>query len=527
MKLKQTLVAAATGASLCLAAGTASALNLGEVWAADQRNGILHIWKQSDLNSGWKKNPRQNTIDLIAATNINGDTLLPSGVSPGANHIIGFSNHPGLDSDSRAIFGYLNGQMQIWKTNGGTLNPTLLETIDVSTVAIGSAENRNSNHMCGGNPQNTLIGCASIFNGEITLIDMDIENDTYTRYPGYPVSLVDLDISPKVPAGSVRHDAVTAVLAEMQADVDAFPDTAPPGAPTDGGVIHAVCSNFDTSGDLWYVTTNFNKAGGNKGGLLIVDVSDPNDPAIIEAVYGDKTDGVRGYGCGLLNTPDSKHMITNVGNKSQDDVEGVLKWKYANNYDWTKTGPVDEATMPQNDDNGDGLPDNSNDVETGVAAGNYAIRAGDAHGSEFAGLGSGFMWQVQRVDDNMQVFPTYGKLKRVNGFSAESSVQPNPAIDVIDRSALGTRMYISTRNAQPRTAIADLVDVRRDPGVMVFAHVLRLQRPRPEDRLDGLQARVRRGWSDAGDRHQLHTRHGSRWRYYYYQQLGPARPEVT
>ena len=59
-------------------------------------------------------------------------------------------------------------------------------------------------------------------------MDMDIENDTYTRYSGYPVSLVDLDISPKVPAGSVRHDAVTAVLAEMQADVDAFPNTAPP-----------------------------------------------------------------------------------------------------------------------------------------------------------------------------------------------------------------------------------------------------------------------------------------------------------
>ena len=142
-------------------------------------------------------------------------------------------------------------------------------------------------------------------------------------------------------------------------------------------MILGVVATFNL-GDLWYVTTNFNKAGGNKGDVLIVDVSDPNDPAIIEAVYGDKTDGVRGYGCGLLNTPDSKHMITNVGNKSQDDVEGVLKWKYANNYDWTKTGPVDEATMPQNDDNGDGLPDNSNDVETGVAAGNYAIRAGDA-----------------------------------------------------------------------------------------------------------------------------------------------------
>jgi hypothetical protein len=459
MKLQKTLVAAATGTTLCLAAATANATNLGEVWAADQRNGILHIWKQSDLN-GSKKNPKQNTIDLIAATNNNGETLLGNGVSPGAMHISGFSNHAGLDPDSRAVFGYLNGQMQIWKTNGGTLNPTLLETIDVSTVAIGSAENRNSNHMCGPSPDNSLIGCASIFNGEITLVSMDVETDTYTRYPGYPVSLVDLDISDKVPAGSVREAAVTAVLDEMQADVDAFPNTAPPGTPTNGGVIHAVCSNFDTSSKLWYVTTHFNKSGGNKGGVLVVDVSDPTDPAVIEAVYGDKTDGVRGYGCGLLNSPDGKYLFTNVGNKSNEDVEGVLKWKYADVYNWDTTGPAEEVEM--------GQVDNSDEVVTGVASAGYAIRSGDAHGAEFAGLGSGFMWQVQRVDDNIQVLPTYGKLKVVNKFSVESSAQPNPAIDVIDRSALGTRMYISTRNAQPRTAIGDLVDVRREPGVMVL-----------------------------------------------------------
>jgi len=459
MKLQKTLVAAATGTTLCLAAATANATNLGEVWAADQRNGILHIWKQSDLN-GSKTDPQQNTIDLIAATNVNGETLLANGVSPGANHIIGFSNHAGLDPDSRAIMGYLNGQMQIWKTNGGTLNPTLLETIDVSTVAIGSAENRNSNHMCGGNPQNSLIGCASIFNGEITLLSMDVETDTYTRYPGYPVSLVDLEISNKVKKNSVRYDAVTAVLDEMQADVDAYPNTADPGTPTNGGVIHAVCSNFDTSGKLWYVTTNFNKAGGNKGGMLIVDVSNPRKPAIIEAVYGDKTDGVRGYGCGLLNTPDSKYMITNVGNKSGDDVEGVLKWKYADVYDYSKTGPADEVEMSQTD--------NSDEPVIGVASAGYNIRRGDAHGSEFAGLGSGFMWQVQRADDMIQVLPTYGDLKVVNKINVETAAQPNPAIDVIDRSALGTRMYISTRNAEPRTAIVDLVDVRREPGVMVL-----------------------------------------------------------
>ena len=445
MKLQQTLVAAATGATLCLASATANAINLGEVWAADQRNGILHIWKQSDLNS-WKRNPRQKTVDLIAATNINGDTLLPNGVSPGAMHISGFSNHSGLDPDSRAIFGYLNGQMQIWKTNGGTLNPELVETIDVSTQALGSPG--NSLHMCGSSPDNKLIGCASIGNGEITLVSSDVETDTYARYPGYPLNILDLGISDDVPAGSVRESAVNAVLAEMKADTD--------GA----GIIHAVCSNFDTSSKLWFVTTNWSAGGGNKGGVLVVDVSDPTDPAVIEAVYGDKTDGVRGYGCGLLNTPDNKYMITNVGNKSGDDVEGVLKWKYADLYDWTKTGPADEVEMSQ--------ADNSDDVDLQYTSQNFDIRSGDAHGSEFAGLGSGFMWQVQRVDDNIQVLPTYGKLKVVKKISVESSAIPNPQIDVIDRSALGTRMYISTRNAQPRTAINDLVDVRREPGVMVL-----------------------------------------------------------
>ncbi|MGB5397867.1 MAG: hypothetical protein WBN96_12020, partial [Gammaproteobacteria bacterium] len=420
------------------------------MWVADQRNGILHIFKQSDLNNGWK-DAQQTTIDLIAATNNNGETLLPSGVSPGGMHISGFTNHSGLDPDSRAIMGYLNGQMQIWKTNGGTLNPELVETIDVSTQAIGSAQNLNSNHMCGSTPDNTLIGCASIFNGEITLLSMDIETDTYTRYPGYPVDLLDLGISGKVPAGSVREAAVNAVLAEMQNDADIV---------TPGSFIHAVCSNFDTSSKLWYVTTNWSAGGGNKGGMLVVDVSDPTAPAVIEAIYGDKDDGIRGYGCGLLNTPDGKYMVTNVGHKSNTDVEGVLKWKYADIYDWSKTGPADEVEMSQ--------ADNSDEPVLGVANASYSSRSGDAHGSEFAGLGSGFMWQVQRVDDNIQVLPTNGKLKVVNKISAESSAQPNPTIDVIDRSALGTRMYISTRNAQPRTAISELVDVRREPGVMVF-----------------------------------------------------------
>ncbi len=308
--------------------------------------------------------------------------------------------------------------------------------------------------MCGGNPQNTLIGCASIGNGEVTLVSTDMENDVYGVYPGYPILIEDLPIHPDVAAatGTARKAAVEAVLADLD----------------DDGLVHAVCSNFDTSGDLWYITMHQASSGGLKGGVMIVDVSDPVNPGVIDAVYGTKADGLLGYGCGLLNTPDGKSLITNVGNKNQDDVEGVLRWNFADAYDFSKTGPVDEADMTQNDDNDDGLPDNSDDRNDAFTSANFDIRAGDAHGAEFAGLGSGFMWQVQRVDDNIQIFPTYGKLRVVNKIRVESSAIPNPQIDVIDRSALGTRMYVSTRNAQPRTAINDLTDVRREPGVVVL-----------------------------------------------------------
>ena len=51
----------------------------------------------------------------------------------------------------------------------------------------------------------------------------------------------------------------------------------------------------------------------------------------------------------------------------------------------------------------------------------------------------------------------------------ETASNPNPAPDVIDRSAFGTRMYVSSRSAVPITAIGTLTDTRRTPGVFVLS----------------------------------------------------------
>ncbi len=420
MNLNRTMLAAATGATLCLTATTSSAINLGEVWSADQANGILHIFKQSDLNNPGVDADQQK-IDLGAATTANGDTLINTKM-----HISGFTAHSGLSSKSRAVLGYLGGQMQIWKTNGGPAAPTLVDTFEASSIAAGSA--KDSMHMCGPSPDSSLIGCSSIGNKEIVLFSMDVDTDTYTRIGGFP--LADLEIHPRV--NGAKLAAVEAAIAN--------------GALSGS----AVCNNFDTNSNLLYVTTN---VGGTMGGVLVLDVKKPNKPRIRDAVFGGKEDGL-GYGCGLLNSQDGKYMYTNVGNQTADDFEGVLKWKHRDAYNNRRSGPRDRVEMTQQDNTAEGYP---------------ATKSGDAHGAQLAGLGGSFIWEVQRVDDTIQVVTASGPLQVVNSIDMETASNPNPAPDVIDRSAFGTRMYVSSRSAVPITAIGTLTDTRRTPGVFVLS----------------------------------------------------------
>ncbi len=423
MKLKQTLVAAATGATLCIATATTSATNLGEVWSADQANGILHIFKQSELNDPGT-DAMQQKVDLGAATTAKGQSLNNTKM-----HISGFTNHSGLSSKSRAVLAYLGGQMQIWKTNGGPAAPELISTHDVSVDDDGSGPRVTSLHMCGPSPDNSLIGCSSIGNKEIVLFSMDVDTDTYTKIGNFPLS--GLQIHPKVKG--VKLAAVLAAIAK--------------------GALNgsAVCNNFDTKSNLLYVTTNI---GGTMGGVLVLDVRKPNKPRIRDAVFGGKADGL-GYGCGLLNSKNGKFMFTNVGNQTDQDFEGVLKWRHADAYDNSRSGPRKSVEMTQKTDSYPDVPG----------------KAGDAHGAQLAGLGGGFIWEVQRVDDVIQVVTATGKLQVVNSIDMETASNPNPAPDVIDRSALGTRMYVSSRSAVPITAIGSLKDTRRTPGVFVLGTV--------------------------------------------------------
>lgn len=420
MKLKTKLTALAVVAGI-FTAGAANATDLGEVWSADQANGILHIFKQSELNDPGT-DAMQQTVDLGAATTAKGQSLNNTKM-----HISGFTNHSGLSSKSRAVLAYLGGQMQIWKTNGGPAEPELIDTFDVSTVASGS-ESKDSLHMCGPSTDNSLIGCSSIGNKEIVLFSMDVDTDTYTKIGNFPLS--GLKIHPKVKG--VKLAAVEAAIAN--------------------GALNgsAVCNNFDTDSKLLYVTTNI---GGTTGGVLVLDVKMPKKPRIRDAVFGGKDDDL-GYGCGLLNSKNGKFMFTNVGNQTDQDFEGVLKWKHADAYDNSRSGPRQSVEMTQK-----------------LVDGDYPGKAGDAHGAQLAGLGGGFIWEVQRVDDVIQVVTATGQLQVVNSIDMETAENPNPAPDVIDRSALGTRMYVSSRSAVPITAIGSLIDFDRTPGVFVLGTV--------------------------------------------------------
>lgn len=401
MKLKKSLVAMATGLGLSLTAATAGAINLGEVWVGDQQDGKLYIFDQADLNNPFV-DAQETTIDL---------TTVPGGVNSTRLHLVGFTNHNGLDPDSRAILAYLNGWAEIWKTNGGTHAPELVTKLEVSTTNTGGA--KDSLHMCGGNPQNTLLGCSSIGNKEIVLFRMDVETDTYTRIGNFPLS--GLEIHKKV-KGSARK-AIKAAIADGILN----------GAP--------ICNNFDTRGKLLYVTTN--NAG--VGGVLVLDVSKPKKPRIRDAYNG------TAVGCGLVNSQDGRYMWTNAGSKNAEDDEKAYKWRFWDAYLNWRSGPAAVVDLPE-------------------------IGGGDVHGAQFAGIGGPFLWELMRLDDKIYVVEPHSA-KVVNTIDLETPELMNPAGDVLDRSAFGTRMYASLRGALPTTAIVGINDPNRRPGVMVIGTI--------------------------------------------------------
>ena len=72
-----------------------------------------------------------------------------------------------------------------------------------------------------------------------------------------------------------------------------------------------------------------------------------------------------------------------------------------------------------------------------------------------------------RLDDDIHVIDPRSATV-VNTIDLETDEVANPAADVLDRSAFGTRMYASLRGAVPTTAITGNNDPTRTPGVMVL-----------------------------------------------------------
>ena len=421
MKFQKTILATALG----VVATSANATNLGEYWAVDQIGGVAHIFNQADLNDP--------TIDAVESKV---DLATPGDHNSVRMHILGFSNHAGIDPASRTIMTYLDGWMEIWKSNGGTGKPTEVAELQASTSAIyaedgmAAPDKGNTSHACGGNPQNDQIQCASIFNGDFTLFEADMATDTYTRIGIYRTG--DLQLSKKL--NKALKNKVQAAYDAMLA-IDSNPNN--------------ICSQYSTDGNLLYIAA---QTSANTGGVIVVDVSKPSNPTILDA-YND----VMAAGCGLVNHPDGKHLWITHGFNKQGDPEEVSMWAYANA--GKSNGPVDRVALPTDD--------------------SQAVYGGDAHGAQFAGLTSGYLWQVMRIDDTIQIISASdganGTL--VNEINLEDATgRTNVQPDVIDRSAFGTRMYWTTRGPRPSSAIGSSAGganrynhVDRQAGVDVFA----------------------------------------------------------
>ena len=425
------LTALAAGMALASIAGSASAFNLGEVWVGDQENGNVYIADQSALNNPFIDAP-VTTVDLNAAAGgkdpetglCQGDSLHASARCADRMHIIGFSNHAGLDPASRAIFGYLDGVAEIWASNGGTHVPTKITELQVLGGLSGGA---NSLHMCGGDPTNTKLACSSIGGRKVITYSADMATDTYTRLGDWSLNTTALDISKRVKGQAKK---------EVQAQMDAI--NAAHANP------QAICNNFDTTGNTLYVTVGTSAIS---GGVIVLDVTDPANPAIVDAWATPNADG-----CGLVNSQDGNYMWINHGHNSADDIEKVTKWDN-NNYLGSKidtVGPVAEVILPRAEATPNG-------------------RNGDVHGAQFAGLGGLYLWEIMRVDDLIHVVdPNTAEVVNTINLSIEMAIDA-PQPDVLDRSALGSKMYFSTRGFIPTTAITGFIDLDRDPGIVTMS----------------------------------------------------------
>jgi hypothetical protein len=401
MKFNKSLVATATTAALGMVAGNAQAFNFGEVWATDQENGRLHIFKQSELNDPTRSaNP--SIVDLVQAG------------SPANNHIIGFSNHAGLDPSSRAILTFLGGTFEVWRTNGGTGAPSKIASLEASTInaygqeGLGAPQKGNTVHACGGNPQNDQIQCASIFNADFSLFEADMATDTYTRIGIYKTG--NLTVSPKLRPRLKR---------KVQKAYDALVANDGDGQPNN------ICSQYSADGNLLYLAVQNNAID---GGVIVMDVSDPTNPTILDA-FND----VMAAGCGLVNNPDGKTLWITHGFNKHGDPEEVSIWKYSRA--GKRHGPIKRIKLPADD--------------------SQVLYGGDAHGAQYAGLFQSYLWQTMRVDDTIHVIKNRGRRSKiVKTINLERPGRTNIQPDVLDRSQFGTRMYHTTRGSTPNTAIS-------------------------------------------------------------------------
>ena len=425
MNYKKSLVASATTAALSMVAGNAQAINFGEFWATDQVNGRLHIFDQAELND-----------PTVSATPAVIDLLSQGGHSNPKNHIIGFSNHAGLDPASRSILTYLDGWLEIWRSNGGTGAPTKVADLEASTLNAYAEEgktaaaNKGTTHACGGNPQNDQIQCASIFNADFALFEADMATDTYTRIGIYKTG--ELTLSPKL-------NRRPWLKAKVQAEYDELVANDGDGQPNN------ICSQYSTDGNLLYLAVQNNVID---GGVIVLDVSDPTNPTILDAF-----NEVMAAGCGLVNDPDGKHLWITHGFNKQGDPEEMSIWKYRRA--GKRNGPIKRIALPNDD--------------------SQTLYGGDAHGAQFAGILSSYMWQTMRVDDTIHVIRNNKWRKRgsrrVGTINLERPGRANIQPDVLDRSQFGTRMYHTTRGTTPITAISTYWFSSRDghSGVDVLA----------------------------------------------------------
>ncbi|GGC62773.1 hypothetical protein IEU95_12470 [Hoyosella rhizosphaerae] len=194
--------------------------------------------------------------------------------------------------------------------------------------------------------------------------------------------------------------------------------------------VRPICHEFTNDGKFAYVTLAH-------GGLLIVDVGSADAESPMQVTHVHEASTMPGAGCGAFPISDDL-MITN----GESGASGGDDFMFFHD-----TSRISDGEFP------------TPEV--------LELPGDDTHGTAFCTSTDGreYALSLMRVSNDINIIDLESR-EVVHTTTMATEFSPNPAPDL--GFIRGNQMFVSLRGAQPLTAINDLTDAARTPGIAVL-----------------------------------------------------------